>query len=244
MATATARFSATIGEGCSALREGRRAGGSGASPCLRPAPPDNARRRWRLAGRTGRARRQAPPRPAAGPRRFAPGPSCRRSWSSRRTRSPASSMRASRRESCSSMRARRAVASAGGCGAISVPTSRPRRMASAQRSVRTSSFAARGRITLIEDQINHRQHGVQPLGHVVQVGHAVRNAGVADFALGAHQPLGHRGLRDEKRPRDLVRFEAAQRPERQRDLRLRRQRRVAAREDQAKAIVGDVAGIV
>ena len=76
------------------------------------------------------------------------------------------------------------------------------------------------------------------------LGHGVRNAGVADLALGAHQALGHRRRRHQKRARDLVGLQAAQRAQRQRDLRLERKRRMAAGEDQAQAIVGDLVGVV
>ncbi len=37
-------------------------------------------------------------------------------------------------------------------------------------------LAARGRVAFVEDEIDHRQHGVEPRGHVVRVGHGVRNA--------------------------------------------------------------------
>ena len=33
-------------------------------------------------------------------------------------------------------------------------------------------FAAGGRIAFVEDQINHRQHGIQTRGHIVRFGHA------------------------------------------------------------------------
>ena len=60
--------------------------------------------------------------------------------SSRMTRSPSSSSRASRRESCSNIRASSAVASAGGLGSKRVVTKRARRIASAQRSALTSGL--------------------------------------------------------------------------------------------------------
>ena len=59
-----------------------------------------------------------------------------------------------------------------------------------------------------------------------------------DLALGAHYALGHRGLGDEECGGDLGGREARHRAERQRDLRFLRKGRVAAREDQAEAIVG------
>ena len=52
------------------------------------------------------------------------------------------------------------------------------------------------------------------------------------------------GAGHEKRARDLVGLEAAERAQRQRDLGLERQRRVAAGEDQPQPIVGDLAGVV
>ena len=59
----------------------------------------------------------------------------------------------------------------------------------------------------------------------------------ADLRLRAHQALRHRRRRHQERARDLLRLEAAQRAQRQRDLRLDGQRRVAAGEDEAQPIV-------
>src|SRR5262245_31846881 len=70
-------------------------------------------------------------------------------------------------------------------------------------------------------------------------GHAQGNAGVADLPLRANETLCQRRFGDEERPRDLGRFEAADEAERQRHLGLRRERRVAAGEDQFEAFVGD-----
>ena len=61
-----------------------------------------------------------------------------------------------------------------------------------------------------------------------------------DLALRAHEPLRHRRRRDEEGARDFVGLEAAERPQRERDLRLQRERRVAAGEDQPQAIVRDL----
>src|SRR4029078_2290726 len=47
----------------------------------------------------------------------------------------------------------------------------------------------------------------------------------------------HRRLLDEERTGDLARLQPTEQPQGQRDLRARRQRRVAAREDQAQSIV-------
>ena len=104
-------------------------------------------------------------------------------------------------------------------------------------------LAARRRVALVEDQVDHRQHRLEPARHVAGVRHGVRNARVADLRLRAYEPLRHRGRRHQERARDLVRLEPAERPERERDLRLDRQRRVAAGEDQPEPIVRDLVRI-
>ena len=100
------------------------------------------------------------------------------------------------------------------------------------------------RIALVEHQIDHSQHCVQPLRHILGVGHRIRNARIANLPLRAHESLRHRRWGYQKRAGDLVGLEAAQRAERQRDLRVEGERRVAAREDQFKAIVGNLAGLI
>ena len=69
--------------------------------------------------------------------------------------------------------------------------------------------------------------------------HAKRDSGVLDLALRADEALRHRGLRDEERAGDLLRLEAAQRPQCERDLRVERERRMAAGEDELEALVRD-----
>ncbi len=99
-------------------------------------------------------------------------------------------------------------------------------------------LAPGGRVVFVEDQIDHGQHGVEPGGHVVRAWHPVRNAGVTNLALGAHQPLRHRRGRNEERARDLVRLEAAQRSERQRGSQDVRQEEAVGRvSDQSAATV-------
>ena len=130
IAIATARFSATIGEGCtrsSRLVEPRD---------LRPvglfgrARPGSAAPRSRPAARTDRVRRAAPLRPAAAPRRsgrwFHRLRSCSSSRRDRRPRRAA--RRAANRAAASARRARSLPPAA---GVISARTSRPRRIASA-----------------------------------------------------------------------------------------------------------------
>ena len=69
--------------------------------------------------------------------------------------------------------------------------------------------------------------------------HAERDAGVPDLPLRADEPLGHRRLGDEKRAGDLGRAEAAERPQRERDLRVDGERGMAAREHELEPLVGE-----
>jgi hypothetical protein len=69
--------------------------------------------------------------------------------------------------------------------------------------------------------------------------HAQRDAGVADLPLRADEPLRERRFGEEEGACDLGRLEAADEAQRQRDLGLRRECRVAAGEDQFEAFVGD-----
>src|SRR3954447_9073156 len=66
-----------------------------------------------------------------------------------------------------------------------------------------------------------------------------RDAGIADLPLGSDEALGERRFRDEKGARDFRRLEAADEAQRQRDLGLRRERRMAAGEDQLESFVGN-----
>jgi len=68
-------------------------------------------------------------------------------------------------------------------------------------------------------------------------GDTQRDAGIADLPLGANETLGECGLRHDERARNLGCREAADQAERQCDLCLRGEARVAAREDQLEALV-------
>ncbi len=88
--------------------------------------------------------------------------------------------------------------------------------------------------------MHEHEHGEDPaeaLGQLRGVGHPVRDPRVADLALRAHQPLGHRRFGHEERPRDLGGVEAADGAEGERDPRLDRQRRVGAGEDEPQPVV-------
>ena len=105
-------------------------------------------------------------------------------------------------------------------------------------------LSSRGRIPFVENEVDDRQHGVESLGDLACLGDGIRNSRLADFALGPHEPLCHRGRGHEKGPGNLVRFEPAECPKRESNLRLRRQRRVATGKDQPKALVGNLAGLI
>ena len=101
--------------------------------------------------------------------------------------------------------------------------------------------AARGRVPLVEQQVQHGQHCAGALGQLVRRRHAVRDSRVADLALRPHEPLRHGGLGNQERSRDLGGGEPGQGAQRERDLGLPRQRRVTAGEDQPQPIVDDSA---
>ena len=69
--------------------------------------------------------------------------------------------------------------------------------------------------------------------------HAVGDAGRADLRLRAHDALRERLFRDEERAGDLAGRQAADETQCQRHLRVRRKRRMAAREDERQSLVRD-----
>ena len=100
--------------------------------------------------------------------------------------------------------------------------------------------AAGGRhMALVEHQVEHREHGREAFGQRVGIGHADRDARRAQLALGAHEPLRDRRLRDEQAASHLGHGEAADQSQRQRHLGLLREGRVTAGEHERQALVGD-----
>jgi hypothetical protein len=93
-------------------------------------------------------------------------------------------------------------------------------------------LAAGSRIALVEDEIDYGEHGLEALRNLVCLG---------DLVFGPHQPLGHGGRRHQKCPGNLVRLESAESAEREGNLRLWRQGRVATGENEAQAFVGNLA---
>ena len=96
----------------------------------------------------------------------------------------------------------------------------------------------RAGVALVEDQVQHVQHRVEPLRPFGVRWHAERQAAVLDALFGAADAAGHGRLRDQEGPGDLRGGQAADGPQGQRDLRCGRQRGVAAQEQQDERVVG------
>ena len=75
-------------------------------------------------------------------------------------------------------------------------------------------------VALVEDQVDDREHGGEPIGQQVVGRHPERDPGGLDLALGPHQPLRHRRLGDQEGAGDLVGRQAAERAQGERDLRV------------------------
>ena len=106
------------------------------------------------------------------------------------------------------------------------------------RQIRTHQSVARGRdVAFGEDEIDYRQHAAQPRLECFTFGHLVGNSGETDFLFGAQQALRHCLLADEKRTRDLRRGQPADRAQRQGDLNLSSESRMATGEDQPHHVV-------
>ena len=105
--------------------------------------------------------------------------------------------------------------------------------------LRTEIPAYRRAVPRVEDEIDRRENGAQPVGEKVRRWDAQRNPRIPDLPLRAHEPLRERRLGNEETAGDLRRRETADEAQRQRDLRVRGERRMAAGEDQLEAFVGD-----
>ena len=78
---------------------------------------------------------------------------------------------------------------------------------------------------------------VDPRGQLRERRDPVRDAGGGDLLLGPRDPGRHRRLAHQEGPGDLCRGQPAEQAEGERHLRVRRERRVAAGEDQAEPVV-------
>ena len=72
-------------------------------------------------------------------------------------------------------------------------------------------------VALVEDQVEHVQHGAQALVALLVRRHAERHAGRLDALLRAADPLRHRRFGHEERVGDLGGRETADGAQRQRD---------------------------
>ena len=100
-------------------------------------------------------------------------------------------------------------------------------------------LAARGRVALVVDEVQHGQHASETVGELVIRRHAVGDARQLDLALGPHEALGHRGLGHHEGPGDLRCRQSTEGAQRERHPAVDRQGRVAAREHETQTVVGD-----
>jgi hypothetical protein len=108
----------------------------------------------------------------------------------------------------------------------------------AQRAAHVRIAGARC-VALVEHEVDDVERGRHALGQHVVGREAERNARGADLGLRADEALGHRGLGDQERVGDLGGRQAAEETQGERDLRVGRERRVTAGEDQPQPLVGD-----
>ena len=71
-----------------------------------------------------------------------------------------------------------------------------------------------------EHEVEHFEHGGEPVGQLVIFGHPVGDLGGGDLLLRPADPLTHRRVLHEERSGDLRSCHATQRSERKRDLGL------------------------
>ena len=105
--------------------------------------------------------------------------------------------------------------------------------------------AAAGRVALVEQQVQHVQHGAQPARPLVRRGQPERLVGRLEGGLGPADPLAHGFLWHQEGGGDLPGGQPAHRAQRERDGRAGGQRRVAAQvhQDQRVVLAGDRAGV-
>ncbi len=99
--------------------------------------------------------------------------------------------------------------------------------------------AAVGRVALVEEEVDDLEHRVEPAGKLLGRRDLQRDLPIAEEPLGPDEPLGDRRLGGQEGAGDLGDAEAAGGLEGQGDLRLRRERRVIAREDHRELLVAE-----
>ena len=90
-----------------------------------------------------------------------------------------------------------------------------------------------------EEDVDDGEHGVDAGGQLLDGRYPIRDARRSDLLLGPGETRRHRRLTDQEGPGHLGRREPADETERQRDLRIGRDGRMATGEDQSQAIVDD-----
>ena len=174
------------------------------------------RRLQRVPARRPGAQRRCGP--ARRPRRSRPGPTA--SGPGRRAAAAArpASVRVARRASVSSSSASSPATSADSGSrlcSIRARSQRPLDEVAAHEVV-----ADRRGVPGREQQVHDLEHGGDARRQLGRRRHAVRDARAGDLLLGPGDPRGHRRLADQERARHLGRRQAAQQPQRQRDLRV------------------------
>ena len=112
----------------------------------------------------------------------------------------------------------------------------------AERCARNLRGAARG-ISLVEDEVDHRGDGGEPLGPLDRARRLERNVSPGDAALRPGDALLHRSLADQERARDLRDRQARHDAQCQRNLLGRGQIGVAADEKEAENIVAIIRAV-
>ncbi len=98
-------------------------------------------------------------------------------------------------------------------------------------------IAGRSRISLIEDQIDDRQHGIEAVGKLSEGRNLIGNACLANFRFAADDALRDRNRVGQKRAGDSLGGQPAYFAQGQGHLRAGGNGRMAAREDQPQPIV-------
>ena len=101
-------------------------------------------------------------------------------------------------------------------------------------------LARGGGVALVEHEVDHREHGFEPLWQFLRVGDLERDPGVADLRLAPDDPLRHGRGSGQEGGSDLIGREAAHLAEGERDLDFRIDGRVAAGEDEPQPVVLDL----
>ena len=100
--------------------------------------------------------------------------------------------------------------------------------------------ARRRRVPLVEDQVDDLEDRRQPRPELVPVRDLERDPFVGQRPLRPDDPLRDRRLREEERPRDLLRRQAAEQAQGERHAGVGREHRMAGGEDEPEQLVPDV----